>query len=317
MHLIDSATVICVYFIALRLFGQQKAFLCSVLYATAFSSAFLVSATYDSFPTFFLVLSVLLFLYGKEIPAYVSATVGTMAKWFPVFCFPYYILYTLKNKGATDSLKKGILLSCSIIVFTVVPFIVLNYHVFLKTYSFHVGREAYFRSWIYYMDLISQYYFNSEPFVHLSLVLLVVVECALLYWYYKYLDGEQSTLCYLILLSIFCFILLNKVLAPHYIVWITPFLALFLSNSVRQIVLFYLLQLIMYVEAPLLLQQTVREYSFAGTSLLANPNAFVPFVFYSVKFVIFFVILYVIIRDVHRIQSAGNRENGEESSSVG
>jgi len=317
MLLIDTATLIGVYFIALRLFGQQKAFLCSVLYATAFSSAFLVATIYDSFPVFFLVVSVLLFLYGKEVPAYISATVGTMAKWFPVFCFPYYILFTIKNKRATGSLKKGILLSCCIVFLTVVPFIVLNYQAFLKTYLFHVGREAYFRSWIYYMDLISKYYFDSEPFVHLSLVFLVVVECALLYWYYRYLDGKQSTLCYLILLSIFCFILLNKVFAPYYILWVTPFLALFLINSVRQVFLFYLLQVLIYIEHPILLQQGVREYSFTGTSLLTHPTVFDPFVFYSVKFMIFFVILYVIIRDVRRTQSVNYREKSEEQSTVG
>jgi hypothetical protein len=110
---------------------------------------------------------------------------------------------------------------------------------------------------------------------------------------------------------------LNKVFAPYYILWVTPFLALFLINSVRQIFLFYLLQVIIYIEHPILLQQGVREYSFTGTSLLAHPTVFDPFVFYSVKFVIFFVILYVIIRDVRRTQSVGNREKREGDIPLG
>jgi hypothetical protein len=302
MYLFDTATLICVYFIALKLFGQKKALLCSLLYATAFSSAFLVSLTYDSFPTFLLMFSILVFLYGKEVPAYISAAAGTMAKWFPVFCFPYFVLYTIKNKKETESLKKGIIISFVIIFLSVIPLILLNYQAFLRTYLFHFGRGAYFPSFIYYLDVISKYFFNSELFVNLSLVVMAFVECALIYWYYKYLDGKQSTLCYLIFLSVFCFILLNKVFAPYYIVWITPFLALFFINSIRQIVLFYVLQFIVYLEEPILMERVANDYSFAGPSILIHPDLFDPFVFYSVKFVIFFVVLYVILQDLRKSQ---------------
>ena len=84
MYLVDTATLMCVYFIAVKLFGKEKALLCGLLYATAFTPAFLLSITYDSIPTFLLTFSIFLYLYGKEIPAYVSATVGALTKWFPV-----------------------------------------------------------------------------------------------------------------------------------------------------------------------------------------------------------------------------------------
>ncbi len=306
MYLVDTATLICVYYIAIKLFGQEKALLSGLLYATAFASAFLVSLTYDSVPTFFLMFSILFFLYGKEVQAYISACVGALTKWFPVFCYPYYILYTIKNKRERGSMKKGIIISSIIIFLSFIPFIVLNYQAFLETYVVHFGRPAYPYSLIYYLDVISKYFINIEPFVNLSLVLLAVVEFVLIYWYYKYLDGKQSTLCYVIFLSVFLFILLNKVFVPYYIVWIVPFLAIFFINSHRQIFLFYLLQFIIYLEEPVLIDQIFFNYSFVKNSLPTS-----QFVFFSIKFVIFFVVLYVIIQDLRKTQSIEKNVKGK------
>jgi len=306
MYFFDTATLVCVYLIARKLFGPEKALLCGLLYATAFAPAFLVTLTYDSVPVFLLMLSVLLFVYGKEIPAYIAATAGTLSKWFPIFCIPYYILYSLKNKEETGPMKKGLFFSLILVLLSTVPFLILNYQAFLKTYLFHVGREAYPSSFIFYLDAISKALLNVGPFVNLSLILLVCVECALVYWYYKHLDGKPLTLCYLICLSVFCFILLNKVFPAYYMVWIIPFLALFFVNSWRQIVLFYVIQLVMYFEEPILMGRVVDKYSLAG-NWLPNAMSFDPFspdpvVFYSVKFAVLFIALYVLIRDLHRTQ---------------
>lgn len=302
MYLFDTATLVCVYLIAHKLFGQEKAFLCGLLYATAFASAFFITLTYDSVPTFCLMFSVLLFVYGKEIPAYISASAGFLSKWFPVFCFPYYILYSLKNKRKIENLKKGLLISFIIIFLSIVPFIILNYHAFLKTYLFHFGREAYYPSLIYFLDVISTYFLNIGPFVNLSLVLLVCVESALIYWYYKHLDGTEVTLCYMILLSVFCFILLNKVFAPYYIVWILPFLALFFTNSYRQIILLYLVQLVFYIEEPILLERVTTNYSIVGNTVFTDSLTFHPFIFYLIKFAVLFIVLYVIVRNLRLTQ---------------
>jgi hypothetical protein len=298
MNIVDIATLTCVYFIAIKLFGQEKALLCGLLYATAFSTAFLVSLTYDSVPSFFLIFSILLFLYGKEIPAYVSASVGTLTKWFPVFSFPYFILYTIKNKKETRSLKKGILISFVIIFLSVIPFILLDYQDFLRTYMFHFDRPAQTHSLVYFLDVISKSIINIEPFASLSIVFLVCGEVILIFWYYKYLNGNQLTLCYIVFLSVFLFVLLNKVFAAYYSIWVTPFLALFFINSYRQIVLFYLLQLVIYLEEPFLYPR-VSPLTY---SLFENSLPSFEIVFYSILFVIYFVVLYVIILDLRKTQ---------------
>jgi hypothetical protein len=187
MSVVDIAVLVCVYFIAIRLFGQEKAFLCGLLYATAFFSLYGSSFSYDIVPTFFLMFSILLFLYGREIPAYISAAAGFLTKWFPAACFPFFILYTFKNRNDTTSMKKGIVISCIIIFLSVIPFVVLNLQGFLKTYWVHLGRSADVHSLIYYLDVIAKQLMNIQPFGELSLILLFFLECILLFWYYRHL----------------------------------------------------------------------------------------------------------------------------------
>ena len=97
MCLFDLGTVILVYLIGLRLYDERKAFFAGILYATAFSSAYFVLTKYDAYPTFFLVLAVALFIYGRETGAYLSGAWGFLVKWFPVFALPYFLILDLKK----------------------------------------------------------------------------------------------------------------------------------------------------------------------------------------------------------------------------
>jgi hypothetical protein len=257
--------------------------------------------------------SILLFIYRKEIPAYITATVGIISKWFPACSVPFFILYSLKNKRELRTVIPGAGISVAIIFLTFLPFVILDYQAFLKTYMFHIDRGAYITSMIYYLDVLSQYLVNIRPFASLSLVLLAIVEVSLLYWYFQYLDGNESTLCYVIFLSVFCFIVLNKVFASYYLIWITPFLALFFCNSLRQIVLFYLLQVITYLEIPVLMERVTQDYEFTGLSSITL--SIDSFSFYSIKFFLYLLVLGVAVWNLWKMQgreadkrSAGNSD---------
>ena len=295
MYFFDIATLVCVYLIAGRLFGQSRAFTCGLLYATAFSAMFFIPLTYDIFPTFLVVLSILLLISRNEVPAYLSATVGALAKWFPAFCLPFFFIYSLKNKQNTRSTYRGILFSLALVAVSIVPLYVLNPAVFLGTYSTQLNRDPDPHSLIYYLDVISGSIFNIQPFSGYSFLLLVAGECVLVFWYYRYLDGKQVTLCISVFLSIFFFMLVNKIGTPTYIVWITPFLAIFLINSHKEIFLFYLVQLLIYTEAPMFLGIVYAEAK--GYSVIENSQPSLVFIFYTVKFAVLgFVFLYILLR---------------------
>ena len=157
---------------------------------------------------------------------------------------------------------------------------------------------------IYYMDAIVLFFINLQPVSKISLPLFILIECILLYWYYRYLDETALTLTYVIFLSVFTFVLFNKVLSTYYIIWLTPFLALLLVRSMRHILLFYVIQIIMFVETPVLLHIVYTPYK--DYFVIENSTLSVSFAFYTVKFAIFFILLYVIVRDLRRIQNPGD-----------
>jgi hypothetical protein len=305
MILCDTVTLICVYSLACRFFGREKAFLSGLLYSTAIAAAYWVPISYDVFPTFFMVFSIWLLLSQKTVAAWMSATAATLMKWFPVFCFPYYLVYACKNRHDSGTLKKSLALSVLIAVVVVAPFILLNSSGFLSTYQFHFSRPPEIHSLIYYLDAVSSVIVHVTPFDSWSFAILVIGELVLLFWYFRYLDKEPLTLVFLIFMSLFFFVLVSKVFTAAYIIWLTPFLALFLMQSPRRIALFYLAQVIIYLETPVLFGIVYAPPIFNLSpnvvySVFSNALPSFSFIFYTIKFGIFLVIFWTCIRDLKK-----------------
>jgi len=303
MILADIATLICVYSLADRFFGKEKAFLCGLLYATAIGAAYFVPITFDALPTFLMVFSLWLFLSRREVASCLAATASMLMKWFAVFCFPYYLVYVHKNKGGTGELKKPLLLSVLFTVVVVVPFMLLSVSGFLRTYLSHFSRPVEIHSLVYYLNAVSSFVFHVTPFDTLSVVFLVAGEIFLLYWYFRYLDGRPLTLVYLVFMALLLFVLINKVFSACYLIWLTPFLTLVLVHSPRRVLLFYLAQVIIYLETPVLFGIVYGPLTFGADpklyyTVLDNSLPSFSFIFYTVKFAAFFAILWVCIRDV-------------------
>jgi len=305
MILIDIATLICVYSLACRFFGREKAFLSGLLYATAIAAAYFVPIEFDAVPTFLMVFSLWLLLSQKTVTSYIAATAATLMKWFPAFCFPYYLVYAHKNGRDFGTLKKSLGISVLFAVVVIAPFILLNLSGFLNTYQSQFFRTPEIHSLIYYLDAVSSFVFHVSPFDSWSLLILAAGELILLLWYIRYLNKEPLTLVYLIFLSLFFFVLVNKVFSANYLIWLTPFLALILVHSHRRILLFYLAQVIIYLETPVLFNIVYAPSTFGVNPRVAytvfdNTFPSFSFIFYTIKFGIFFVIFWLCVRDLKK-----------------
>ena len=303
MILCDIATLLCVYSLAERFFGKEKAFLCGLLYATGIGAAFFVPITFDALPTFLMVFSLWLFLFRRQVASCLSATVSMLMKWFAALCFPYYLIYAHKNGSGARIMKKPLLLSVLLTAVVVVPVMLVSMSGFLKTYQSHFTRSVEIHSLVYYLDTISSFIFHVSPFDTWSFVLLVAGELVLLYWYFRYLDGQPLTLVYLVFAALLLFVLINKVFSACYLIWLTPFLALILVHSRRRVLLFYLAQAVIYLETPVLFKIVYGPLTFGADprlyyTVLDNSLPSFSFIFYTVKFAVFFAILWVCIRDV-------------------
>ncbi|MEN6611446.1 MAG: hypothetical protein ABFC24_11435 [Methanoregulaceae archaeon] len=284
MTLCDLGSLVCVYTIALKLFDARRAFLAGFLYATAFSSAYFVLTKYDAFPVFLLMLSLLLYIVGKDIGGYIASVTGFFVKWFPIFSAVYFVLHHQKEKKALGDLKIPLLAAVALGCIVVLPFLILNVSGFFATYTGHFGRAAEAPSFVYYLDMIAASLFQIQSIDTVIMAGMVLVELALLYLYFTRAGTGHLVMSYFIFFSLFIFVISNKVLSPQYLLWIAPFFALFLCSTLREMVAFYLVQLVFYLEFPLLfgtVYTSTKEYIPSDNLLLSS-----SFAFFTLKFAV-------------------------------
>ncbi|HVN65262.1 MAG TPA: hypothetical protein VMT31_01460 [Methanomicrobiales archaeon] len=303
MCLFDLGTVILVYLIGLRLFGERRAFFSGILYATAFSAAYFVLTKYDSYPTFFLVLAVALFIYGRETGGYLAGAWGFLVKWFPVLALPYFLILDLKKGAAKKAVARNLGLSALLALVFTLPFFMLNPAVFIRTYTVNTGFSTLAHGFIFYLDFITRTLTGATFFPAISIALAVVAELALLALYYREPRTDHLTLCGFILFAVAAFILTNKIASPQYMQWIAPFAALFLAGSAGEALLFYAAQFWFFLEFPVLynvIYNNIDGYLPAGAGFPA-----VTFLFFTVKFALIFAILWAVWRRLPAVPGVG------------
>ena len=136
------------------------------------------------------------------------------------------------------------------------------------------------------MDFILENLFGLSLFTQISLFLTVAIQLFLLGYYYSTKNTSAEYLCVFLFFSTFAFIIFNKVFSPQYLLWITPFLAIFLVHSYKEIALFYATQVWMYLEFPILYRSIyINNSYFVGDG---SPFISIPFLFFTVKFILLF-----------------------------
>ena len=155
MALFDLGTTVLVYLVALKLWDARRAFTAGILYATAFSVAYFVLTKFDAYPTFFLMLSVALFVYGREMAGYVAGTLGLLVKWFPALALPYYLVHDRKENRPRQEILRRIGICTIIVLVVTLPFLLLSPSGFLRTYTVNTGFNVLTHSLVYYLDFIT------------------------------------------------------------------------------------------------------------------------------------------------------------------
>ncbi|HVP25388.1 MAG TPA: hypothetical protein VMS81_05345, partial [Methanomicrobiales archaeon] len=237
MCLFDLGTTLLVYLIALKFYDENRAFICGVLSATGISAAYFVLTKYDAFPTFFLVLSLALFLYGKESAAYASSAIGFLVKWFPVVAYPYYLIYEHLQGKDFRVLARRILIGAVLVLAFTIPFIILSPAGFLRSFTMNVAvTQA--QSIVFYLDYIANALGLPPFFGGIIVPLMALIQLSLLAIYWKAGTRDARVLCSFIFFAVVLVMVSNHVSSPQYIVWVTPFMALLLARSLPGILLF-------------------------------------------------------------------------------
>jgi hypothetical protein len=299
MIICDTITILCIYFIGLKLWNGKTAFYAGLIYATAFSTAYFVLTRFDPFPTCLLMAAVLFTVYDMNTRGYISASLGFFTKIFPVIAMPFIILYNAK----TTSLKKEILsagkiflLFCAVLI---LPLIIINPNV-IRSYIFASGIGL----GIYVATPTFTLYAILHDVLHLGIsssliatfmqVLMGVTLLLLVYIAYMLKEKNPKTLLKLILCAIFSLVFFAKFHSPQYFIWLTPFLALLVAGDLVKIILFYITQIFVYLEFPLMFGKYWVNLNY--TNLVDTSDWYLTLLFFTLLYLVFLMLIYLIIR---------------------
>lgn len=299
MVICDLVTLLCIYFIALKLYNEQTAFLAGLVYATAFSTAYFVLTKYDAFPTCLLMLAVLFTLYGMNVKGYIAAALGFFAKIFPAIAFPFLILHNTKKSSLKEEIFAILKVMIPLSVILLIPILVIRPDSF-RTYLFASGANA----GVYVNTLTYTLFSWINEFGHigirmetLTLMMYGLMAITLLYLLYNaYVDSEKRpvTLLKTLLCAIVAVIVFTKFHSPQYIVWFTPFLCLLVADDIYKIILFYIVQVLAYIEFPLMFGSFYTNLEY--TNAVGSSSWYLTLLFFTLQYLIILILVYVIIR---------------------
>lgn len=299
MIICDTITILCIYFIAMRVWNEKTALYAGLIYATAFSAAYFVLTRFDPFPTCLLMAAVLFTVYGMNTRGYISSSLGFFAKIFPIIAMPFIVLYNAK----TSSLKKEILSAVKIfIVFCailILPLAIINPNV-IRSYLFATGGNVgiYVNTATYTIYAI----FNDVLHVGISSSLIslfmyglmAVTLLILLYISYTSTEKDPKTLLKTLLCAIFSIVFFTKFHSPQYFVWFTPLLALLVADNPVKIIIFYLTQIFGYIEFPLFFGSFYVNQNYIHPS--GSAGWYLTLLFFTLQYLTLLVLMFLIIR---------------------
>jgi len=299
MVLADIVTILCIYFIGLKIWDEKRAYYTGLLYATAFSTAYFVLTKYDAFPTAFLMVAILFTVYGMNLKGYLSATLGFFAKIYPAIAFPFMILYNAKDTSIKEEVVSVLKIVVPVSIVLFLPVFLIRPDI-IRTYLFATGTSV----GIYantatnticlYLQDIGNIGITSSTVSLLMYSLMGLVLLFLVYVAYADTKKNPVTLLKILLCAIFSVVFFTKFHSPQYIVWFTPFLCLLVADNLYKIVFFYLAQVFAYIEFPLMFGQfyTNLEYS----NPVGSSGWYLTLFFFTAEYLVLLVLVYLAVR---------------------
>lgn len=299
MVICNIVIIICIYLIGLKLYNEKTAFIAAGLYATAFSVAYFILIKYDAFPTCILMLAVLFTVYSRNIIGYIALVGGFLAKIFPVIAVPFTVLYNAKSTSIRQEILYILKIWIPVAVVCLVPILILKPGILASYFSGSLVRTnvnvntVTYTLYVYLHDIlnlgISVTTVSTLMYILMGLILLFLVAFA-------YIEPKKDTrfLIKLLALSIFVVIFCMKYHSPQYVVWFTPFVCLLVADSIYGIVIFYMTQVITYIEFPLAFGTLYLNENYLGVS--GTTLWYLTLVFFTINFVAYFLLMYLAVK---------------------
>ncbi len=310
MVLCDIVTILCVYFIGLKIWNEKTAFYSGLIYATAFSAAYFVITKYDAFPTCMLMLAVTFTIYGKEMKGYALAVTGFFTKVFPILGLPFFVLFNAKE----TSLKSEVIAAAKVVIpisavlfiplFLIRPDTLQMYIPVRSELGFYSNTATFaFYSWIHDVFRIGISIGTISLVMYLAMGVGIL---ALLYAAYKIPEKDPNLLVRLLLGAIILTIVCARVRSPQYIVWFTPLICILVMDDIRKIVSLYAVQILAYIEFPLIFGAYYVANNYTEPAL--SGGWFLALAIFTLEYIALFVCIWLVVNPLEiyrRIRAPG------------
>jgi hypothetical protein len=298
MSIFDILTAVLIYFIALKLYDKKTALISALMYSTAFSAGYFILTKFDSFPVFLLMLTIFFTVYGMKSKGYIANILAFFAKIFPIIALPFIAIYNSRDSSLKDEIIKILKFGIPIGLILFIPLFLLKPEI-LNTYLFATGYSV-----SVYVNTATYTIFSVLTTVGLPIsaegvsavmyVLMAVFVLGILgFSWFKGIKTEKRLLI-VILLTIFSLIFFTKFHSPQYITWITPFFALLMADSIRNIILFYVGQAVFYMEFPLFFNRYYTNLEY--TALPGTGDYYFIILFFAAEYIILLSLIYLSIK---------------------
>ena len=294
----DILISVCIYFICLKIYDEKRAFLAAALYSAAFSTAYFVLTKYDAVPTCLLMVAVLFTIYGMNVKGYIANSAGFLAKLYPLIALPFLVAFNAKKTSLKHELLQAVKVFVPVSLIVLVPFILLKPAILLQYISGSLVRtDVYVNTPTYtiYTVLhgvlglgISSAMVSNLMYCVLGITLLLLLVLA----FRKDRFGPETLLKF-ILLAVFVVVFCMKYHSPQYFLWFTPFICILIADSIQKIVLFFVVQILTFIEFPLMF----GTYYTNGNYLMPAGSAgwYVTLLFFILEYSTLMLLVYSVV----------------------
>jgi hypothetical protein len=293
----DAATAVCVYFIALKIYDNTKtAFTAGIIYAISFCAAYTSLTRFDSFVVFLFVASIACILYEKKSYGYLANATGALSKVFPAVALPYFVIY---NKDTwKESVKEIVQIYGLMFIIFIFPFIFIAGYEAIKPYLFatgatvssvYAGTLTYtIFSWIYYVFKVNITIAQVSTIVTICLAAGIVALVASAYWLKKMKPADLVMYAGITLTLLIC---LSKFHSPQYYMWITPLFAILVADNINKFFVFFLFQVLTYIEFPIMFGAYYNNLSYTGA--FGTYSWYVALIFFTLEYIVIGIMIFM------------------------
>lgn len=298
MIICDIGTVLCVYFIGLKIFDEKKAFYAALVYSAAFSTAYFVLTKYDAFPTFLLMLAVLFTIYGMNMKGYLADTAGILTKIFPVIALPFIVLYNARKTSLKEEILQIVKFFIPLFILVVLPILILKPEIISQYFSASLVRSTVYVNtptyvlYAFFHEML-KIDISSTLISNLMYLFMGVILLSLVFIAFTREKFSRITFLKLTLVSIFTVVFLMKYHSPQYLVWYTPLVCLLVVDRLYAVALFFFAQIFTYMEFPLLFGvfYTNAEY----LNPVNSPGYLMTVAFFCIEYLILILLIFVAV----------------------